>query len=66
MDAGRQNGAMLMARLKAGAGTCLLVVVVMGMVVTKPEAVGDDWNRFRGPNRSGAVSYTHLTLPTKA
>ena len=31
-------------------------------------ARGDDWPRFRGPNGTGAgaVSYTHLTLPTKA
>ena len=62
MDAGRQNGVMLMARLKAGARTCLLVVVVMGVVAIKPEAVGDDWNRFRGPNGSGVIEATGLPL----
>ena len=51
---------MLMARLKGGVWVYLLGVVVMGVAATKPEAVGDDWNRFRGPNGSGVIEATGL------
>ena len=49
-----------MARLKGGVWVYLLGVVVMGVAATKPEAVGDDWNRFRGPNGSGVIEATGL------
>ena len=48
-------------------GECAVVAVMSGNWVQQADcAIADKWLRARLALMGGAVSYTHLTLPTKA